>query len=188
MNEIKALLEELKLKYPGKRLVPGEGELTARVMLIGEAPGEQEEKLSRPFVGKAGRNLDEMLALGGIPRSALYVTNTVKLRPTSPGKGARLKNRPPAASEISDFLPLLEAEVHLIRPRLIVTLGNTPLKALLGAKARIGDIHGTLTKYADANIYPMYHPASLIYTPSLKPVYEAEAVRLGELIKKLDIV
>ncbi|MCR4578109.1 MAG: uracil-DNA glycosylase [Clostridiales bacterium] len=188
MDEMRLLLEGLKTKYPGKEFVLGEGDVCSHVMLIGEAPGEQEEKLHRPFVGKAGKNLDEMLALGGIPRSALYVTNTVKLRPTQPGKGGRVKNRPPTNAEISDFLPLLEAEIRQVAPRIIVTLGNTPLKALLGAKARIGDVHGTLIKYAGTDLYPMYHPASLIYTPSLKPVYEAEAARLGELMRELNIV
>ena len=188
MDELELLLDGLKTKFPGKKFVMGEGELSSRVMLIGEAPGEQEEKLLRPFVGKAGKNLDDMLALGGIPRSALYVTNTVKLRPTQPGKGERVKNRPPTNTEIADFLPLLQIEICLVSPRLIVTLGNTPLKALLGATVRIGDMHGTLIRYAEADIYPMYHPASLIYTPSLKPVYEAEAARLGELMKEMNIV
>ena len=188
MYEMRLLLEGLKTKYPGKEFVLGEGDVCSHVMLIGEAPGEQEEKLHRPFVGKAGKNLVEMLALGGIPRSALYVTNTVKLRPTQPGKGGRVKNRPPTNAEISDFLPLLEAEIRQVAPRIIVTLGNTPLKALLGAKARIGDVHGTLIKYAGTDLYPMYHPASLIYTPSLKPVYESEAARLGELMRELNIV
>jgi DNA polymerase len=188
MDELELLLDGLKTKYPGKKFVLGEGELSSLVMLIGEAPGEQEEKLLRPFVGKAGKNLDEMLALGGIPRAVLYVTNTVKLRPTQPGKGERVKNRPPTNAEIADFLPPLQKEICLVSPRLIVTLGNTPLKALLGAKATIGDVHGTLIKYAETDIYPMYHPASLIYTPSLKPVYEAEAARLGELMREMNIV
>ena len=183
MDEIERLLDELRMRYPGKRLVLGEGEPSASVMLIGEAPGEQEEKQARPFVGKAGKNLDEMLSLAGIPRTCLYITNTVKLRPTQPGKGGRVRNRLPSVTEIEDFLPFLKAEITLMAPRFIVTLGNTPLKALLGSKARIGEIHGQLVDYEGAQLYPMYHPASLIYTPSLRQVYESEAVRLGILLK-----
>ena len=108
---------------PGREnaLVFGEGPAGARLMLIGEAPGEQESLLGRPFVGKAGRNLERFLELAGMRREELYITNTVKLRPTKTGRSGRLSNRPPTREEVA-----------LVRPRVIVCLGSTPTRALLG--------------------------------------------------------
>ena len=167
--------------YEGEKkvLVHGEGSLSPRLMLIGEAPGEQETLQRRPFVGKAGKNLDEFLSLAGIDRSQLYVSNTVKFRPTKISAAGRTVNRPPTKEEIKLFLPWLKREIETVQPEIVVTLGNVPLKALTDAKTVIGDVHGSFVEADGIKIYPMYHPASMIYNPSLRTVYAGDIRRLS---------
>ena len=179
MNRLRRELEKLVAEvYEGETriLVHGEGSLHARVMLIGEAPGEQETLQRRPFVGKAGKNLDEFLELAGLDRGELYVSNTVKFRPTKLSAAGRTVNRPPTKEEIKLFLPWLKREIALVRPEIVVTLGNVPLKALAGPSCVIGDCHGKWMDADGVRLYPMYHPASMIYNPSLKETY-AEDIR-----------
>lgn len=177
-EELNRLIADL---YEGEKkiLVHGEGEIGARVMLVGEAPGEQETLMGRPFVGKAGKNLDEFLELAGLERSQLYVTNAVKFRPTKRSAAGRTVNRPPTREEVSLFLPWLRREIELVAPEVIVTLGNVPLRALTGPKAVIGDVHGAFQDADGLRLYPMYHPASLIYNPSLREVYAEDIRRLS---------
>ncbi|MGX8706012.1 MAG: uracil-DNA glycosylase [bacterium] len=180
--ELRAFVDGI---YEGEKkvLVFGEGSKDARVALVGEAPGEQETLLGRPFVGKAGKNLDEFLALAGLDRSALYVTNTVKFRPTKISPAGRIVNRPPTQEEIRLFLPWLQRELDMIAPACVVTLGNVPLKALMGRKAVIGELHGQFVDVDGRKLYPMYHPASLIYNPSLRETYKADVVRFGAWLR-----
>ena len=168
-----------------KILVFGEGDPQAKLVLIGEAPGEQETLEGRPFVGKAGKNLDEFLALSGLDRASLYITNTVKFRPSRLSKSGNWVNRPPTQEEVKLNLPFLLRELDLLTPRVIATLGNTPLRALLGKEASIGEMHGRSLPWHDCLLYPLYHPASMIYNPSLKEVYREDVVRLGELMKTI---
>ena len=162
--------------YEGERkvLVFGEGRVGAPVMMIGEAPGEQESLQGRPFVGKAGKNLDAFLAQAGMDRAALYVTNVVKFRPTRRSEAGRTVNRPPTQEEIKLFLPWLLREIDLVDPRYIITLGNVPLKALTGRGSVIGDLHGSFIDWQGRRLFPMYHPASVIYNPALKDVYSRD--------------
>lgn len=167
-----------------KVLVFGEGAPRVRVVLIGEAPGEQESLQGRPFVGKAGKNLDEFLALSGLDRAALYITNTVKYRPVKRSAAGNTVNRTPTQEEIRLNLPFLKRELALIDPEVIVTLGNVPLRALMGNTQSIGACHGQWLTWEGRRLYPLYHPASVIYNRALKPVYEDDVVRLGaELLK-----
>lgn len=171
--------------YEGEKkvLVHGEGRIGARVMLIGEAPGEQETLQGRPFVGKAGKNLDEFLELAGIHRSELYVSNTVKFRPTRISDAGRTVNRPPTQEEIRLFLPWLKKEIGMVKPQCLVTLGNVPLRALCDKRVVIGDVHGKFIDCEGWRVYPMYHPASMIYNPSLKSVYRDDVVRLADWLR-----
>ena len=179
---LRAFVDEI---YEGERkvLVFGEGAADADVMMIGEAPGEQETLLGRPFVGKAGKNLDEFLEWAGMERSRLYVTNTVKFRPTKRSQADRVVNRPPTQEEVKLFLPWLEEEIGLVSPRCIITLGNVPLKALMGRSAVIGALHGQFIERDGQLVYPMYHPASVIYNPSLKAVYREDVARFAGWLK-----
>lgn len=167
-----------------KVLVFGEGPVGARVMMIGEAPGEQESLRGRPFVGKAGKNLDAFLEAAGMDRGELYVTNTVKFRPTKLSPAGRVVNRPPTQEEVRLFLPFLLREIGLISPKYVITLGNVPLKALLGRQAAIGDAHGRFIDWNGRVLYPMYHPASVIYNPALKDVYSRDVARFAEALQK----
>lgn len=184
-KEMAAFFQEL---YPGesRALVFGEGDPGAKTVLIGEAPGEQEALQGRPFVGKAGKNLNELLEIAGLERQSMYITNTVKFRPTRISDAGRVVNRPPTREEIELFLPWLKKEIALIAPKRIVTLGNVPLKALIGKAATIGEMHGQYVLWQDVPVYPLYHPASLIYNRALRPVYEEDVRRLGDLIRKED--
>ena len=182
--DMSALFKKLYADEP-KILVFGEGNPQARLVLIGEAPGEQETIAGRPFVGKAGKNLDEFLALSGLKREELYITNTVKFRPARRSNAGNWVNRPPTQEEVKLCLPFLLRELDSLTPSVIATLGNTPLRALLGRQATIGEAHGRAISWHDCTLYPLYHPASLIYNPSLREVYREDVLRLGELMRSL---
>lgn len=151
--------------------------------MIGEAPGEQETLMGRPFVGKAGKNLNEFLEMSGLKREEIYITNTVKFRPTKRSDAGRIVNRTPSREEIALFLPWLKREIALVAPECIATLGNVPLKALAGDKVVIGDVHGQFLEFEGRTLYPLYHPASLIYNPSLRTVYAEDVKRLGAWLR-----
>ena len=167
-----------QVDFPNRKIVPGEGNEKANIVLIGEAPGREEEEQRRPFVGKAGKNLSEFLDLIKLQRADLFITNVVKFRPS---------NRTPTESEVAEYLPYLKAEIECINPKIIVTLGNTPLKALLGSEVYVGKLHGRLQSYEGRKLYPLYHPASLIYNPSLKDAYREDVLKLRKLLDEYGI-
>ena len=147
-------------------LVPGEGDETADVMLVGEAPGRQEDEEGRPFVGRAGRLLDEALAEAGFARERVFITNVVKARPP--------RNRDPTAAEVEHWIPALEAELALVAPRLVVPLGRHAL-AHFAPGAKIGDVHGTLLVERGRALYPLYHPAAALRSTALRETFMADA-------------
>ncbi len=167
--------------YEGEQkvLVFGEGAPKAEIMLIGEAPGAEEALKGRPFVGKAGKNLDEFLQLSGFAREQLYITNTVKFRPVKTSDAGRTVNRTPTREEVELFLPWLTREIALVKPQCVVTLGNTALRAILGRSETIGAVHGRFLMHGDQLIYPMYHPASVIYNRALRDTYVQDVRRLS---------
>ena len=185
-DEIHAMV---KAVYPDREwvLVFGEGPAQARLMLVGEAPGEQEAMLGRPFVGKAGKLLDAFIAGTGLTRAQMYVTNTVKFRPSRVSKAGRVVNRTPTQEDIAAFLPFLNKEIAQVDPACVVTLGNVPLRALLGEKETIGQAHGQLRRQEDRLYFPMYHPASMIYNPGLKAIFAQDMEKLSQLIKNIPI-
>src|SRR5215217_1061727 len=123
-------LKERSLKKFGEESVFGEGSLNSRLAVVGEAPGKHEVEEGRPFVGNAGKLLDELLEEARIDRSKLYVTNIVKIRPTKESAGSTA-NRPPRAGEIREGIRLLKEELDLVKPRALALLGGTPAKALI---------------------------------------------------------
>ena len=169
--------------WPGedKPLVLGEGKNPGPVlMLIGEAPGETEVVKGRPFVGKAGKNLDEFLSLAQLKREEIFVSNVVKIRPAEKGPTGRLRNRAPNREELSLFIPWLRKEIDAVRPQALVTLGNVPLKALTDGKNTVGDCHGRwLEGPGGIPLFSLYHPASVIYRRALAPVYEQDVLALA---------
>lgn len=185
LGEFRCGMEKwMSQRYPEAIPVHGEGPVGATVMLIGEAPGEQETIARRPFVGKAGKNLDTFLEVAGLDRSQLYVSNVVKLRPWKLSKAGNKVNRPPTRGEISDFSPWLFREIEIVQPKVIVTLGNVPLGALTDSKHTVGNYHGRLFRSERGLLYPMYHPASVIYNRSLESVYMEDMQRFAILLSK----
>ena len=182
-QEMQAFFKPL---WPGedRPLVLGEGkESSPALMLIGEAPGETEVIKRRPFVGRAGKNLDEFLTLARLNREDIFVTNAVKIRPTENGPTGRTRNRAPNREELSLFIPWLMKEIQAVKPRFLVTLGNVPLKALTENKNTVGDCHGQwLESKAGIKLFALYHPASVIYRRSLATVYEQDVLTLAETL------
>jgi uracil-DNA glycosylase len=157
--------------------VPGEGRLDARVVIIGEGPGRNEDLKGRPFVGAAGRQLDGLLKEAGLSREDVYITNVVKCRP--PG------NRRPANAEADACQPYLERQLALIRPSVVVLLGDTALKRFL-SDARLGTAHGKLLKLDGFAFFPTYHPAAMIYNRALENVTAEDFKELGKILVDLE--
>lgn len=154
----------------------GKGTLaTGGLLLVGEGPGEQEDLQGLPFVGRAGKLLDSMLATIGInDGKGIYITNVVKCRP--PG------NRNPSATEIATCLPYLLQQLKLLQPSLIVTLGKVAGNALLGTTASMRDMRGQLHEFQGLPLVAHYHPAYLLRTPTAKRQAWADLVRLRSLL------
>jgi DNA polymerase len=147
-------------------LVPGEGSATAPVVLVGEAPGASEDKTGRPFVGRAGKLLDELLAEAGLQREDVFITNVVKARPP--------KNRDPRADEVAHHLPWLEAQLAAIGPRLIVPLGRHALGRFAG-DVKITEAHGRVLERDGHTLFPMFHPAAGLRSPDVRAKLFADA-------------
>lgn len=189
-EKIKALNKRILDAYPDEKLVLGRGNLNSPIVLVGEAPGRKEVELNEPFVGQAGKHLDEFLQVLELDKEDIYITNSVKYRPTKLNpKTGRLSNRTPTAKEIESFRSFLLEEIDIIKPKIIVTLGNTSLKSLFEKDVKIGDVHGKLisveiydNKY---NLFPLYHPAAVIYNRSLKEVYLNDLQNLKKELNKI---
>jgi len=139
-------------------LVFGDGNPDADVMIVGEAPGEDEDLQGRPFVGRAGGLLDRILESAHIEREDVYITNILKYRP--PG------NRNPKPEEIAASEPLLLEQIRLIRPQIIATLGNFPTQYFAGTKDGITKTRGKWFDWNGVRVFPMFHPAYLLRNPS----------------------
>jgi DNA polymerase len=148
------------------QMVPGEGDPNAEVMLVGEAPGASEDEQGRPFVGRSGRLLDELLAEAGLDRAAVYITNVVKARPP--------KNRDPRADEVAHWMPWLERQLALVQPRLIIPLGRHAL-AHFDPAAKISQVHGRLFADRRPPLVPWYHPAAALRSTGLREALFADA-------------
>jgi DNA polymerase len=181
VRELEALREEIR-RHGGcgfepcetaTNMVPGEGSPTADVMFVGEAPGASEDKEGRPFVGRAGRLLDQLLAEAGLERAEVYITNVVKARP--PG------NRDPRAAEVAHHMPWLERELALIRPRLVVPLGRHALKHF-ARDAKISEVHGRPLREDGRELFPLYHPAAALRSTALRETLFEDARALGALV------
>jgi len=150
--------------------VIGEGSHYAKLMFIGEAPGKNEAETGKPFCGKSGKILDELLASVGIKREDVYVTNIVKDRPTA--------NRDPLPEEIEIYAPFLDRQIEIIQPKVIATLGRFSMEYIMkkfgleDVLRSISVMHGKVftgkTGYGEVTIVPLYHPAASIYNQSLK--------------------
>ena len=157
--------EYCELKRGARNLVFSDGNPAAQVMIVGEAPGRDEDQQGKPFVGRAGQLLDKMLAAIGLDRqsqetaNAAYITNVVPWRPP--------QNREPSPDEIAMLTPFLLRHIALIKPTVVVAMGNISCQALLG-KRGISKLRGQLQNSRDIDVIPMFHPAYLLRNPSAK--------------------
>jgi uracil-DNA glycosylase len=180
-EELKQVAQEVSvctrcnLHFSRKNAVPGEGPANAEIMFIGEGPGFYENEQGRPFVGAAGKFLEELLEKIGMKRSEVFITNVVKCRP--PG------NRDPETGEIEACNAYLERQIQAINPKVIVTLGRYSMGRFL-PNAKISDVHGQAMNVKGRLIVAMYHPAAALHQQSLKPTLEKDFARLPELIAK----
>ncbi|OYX37174.1 uracil-DNA glycosylase [Candidatus Saccharibacteria bacterium 32-50-10] len=161
------------------QLVMGEGSAQAEIVLIGEAPGKNEDIQGRPFVGAAGRFLDEMLEAAGLSRQNVYITNIVKYRPPD--------NRDPLPEEKAAFWPYLMRQIEIISPKVIITLGRHSGAAFL-PDLRISRDHGRLhtVRYHQHEylLIPLYHPAAALYNGSMRQVLVDDFLRAAEVARK----
>ena len=181
-EELQRITEEISvcdkcdLHFSRKNGVPGEGPINADIVFIGEGPGFHENEQGRPFVGAAGRFLDELLAKIGLKREDVYITNVVKCRP--PG------NREPRPEEVEMCAShYLDRQLQLINPKVIITLGRYSLGRFIH-NAKISDVHGQAMRVKGRLIVPMYHPAAALHQASLRPIVEQDFAKLPELISQ----
>jgi len=187
-NESEKILLRLRLEaekcrglYDGANLVFGTGPATAKVILVGEAPGYQEDKQGVPFVGAAGKNLNALLDEAGLRREDVYITNVVKARP--PG------NRDPTDEEIEACRPFLEGQISAIKPKLVVALGRIAARELSGRPVTMSKEHGSLLDctYAGVNfkLFMTYHPAAAMYSGRMKLKLKNDFTKLRKILREL---
>jgi len=163
------------LHHSRNKSVPGEGPADSEIMLIGEGPGFYENEQGRPFVGAAGRFLEELLASAGLKRDDVWIGNVVKCRPPS--------NRDPQPEELSACNAYLERQIEAIDPRIIITLGRFSMARFMPG-ARIGAVHGQMRRVGARFVIAMYHPAAALHQGSLKPTLLADFARLPQLLEQ----
>ena len=188
MNTKQQQLDELKeqiisnkvcehLSKSATQLVMGEGNPDADIVMIGEAPGAKEDKQGLPFVGAAGKFLNEMLDSIGLRRRDVFITNIVKYRPPD--------NRDPEPEEKAAFLPYLKQQLAIIQPKLIVTLGRHSMNSFL-PNLKISKVHGQPKRLADVVYLPLYHPAAALYNGSMRQTLLDDFALIPKILKKID--
>jgi len=169
--------ERCILSQARKNTVPGEGPEDPEIMFIGEGPGFHEDQQGRPFVGSAGRFLEELLEDIGLRREEVYICNVIKCRP--PG------NRDPLPEEIDACKPYLDRQIELLSPRMIVTLGRFSMERYFPG-AKISHIHGQPRKVGGIIYYPMYHPAAALHQPKWRQVVKEDMSKIPQVLAEAD--
>ncbi len=175
ISELVSGCQKCALSEGRNMAVPGEGNPNADIVFIGEGPGFHEDKQGRPFVGQAGKFLDELLASIDLRRQDVYICNVVKCRPPS--------NRDPQPGEIEACSPWLQQQLGIIKPKMIVTLGRFSMSRYFPGQA-IGRIHGQTKEVDGVVIVPMYHPAAALHQASLRRVIEQDFQKLPEVLEQ----
>lgn len=162
-KHLSAFLDEI-----ATRTVFGEGDPNAALMFIGEGPGAEEDKQGRPFVGRSGQLLDKMIQAMGLSRQVVYIANIAKLRAADrDAETGRLKDRPPTDTEVRRGIDFLDRQIEIISPKVLVTLGATALRYMIGRAENVTSVRGTWQAYRGLPLMPTYHPSFLLraYTP-----------------------
>ncbi len=171
----KAVLEiDCILKKTARNTVFSDGKPNSDIMIIGEAPGQEEDEQGKPFVGQSGKLLDNMLLSVGIKRSDVYISNIVFWRP--PG------NRTPSAEEIALCMPYVEAHVSFIKPKVLLLLGSIAVKSLLNTSEGISRLRGKKNIYKNIDVIPTFHPAYLLRSPGQKALAFRDFISLKKLL------
>ncbi len=172
------------LHKTAKQAVPGDGNADAEIMFIGEAPGAKEDESGKPFVGAAGKFLNELLGSIGLQREDIFIANCIKHRPPD--------NRDPLPEEIAAYAPWLQRQIDIIDPKVIVTLGRFSMEFVLGPGFSISKIHGQPQIVTRASlpagrqvVMPMYHPAAALYSGKLRPVLLADFQKIPKLLAQI---
>ncbi len=182
MSALTELYEQIKVCHKCEiskartNAVPGEGPENAEIMFIGEAPGFNEDKQGRPFVGQAGQFLDKLLASINLDRKKVYITNVIKTRPPD--------NRDPSPIEIQNCAPWLERQLEIIKPKMIVTLGRYSMAKFFPGKS-ISKIHGTAVKSGGVICFAMYHPAAALHQQSLRMTLEEDMKKIPKILEEM---
>jgi len=166
--------EKCSLSKTRTHVVPGEGNINAEIMFVGEGPGQKEDELGRPFVGAAGKLLDKMIASIGLKREDVFIANVVKCRPP--------QNRDPLPEEVEACRSWLDEQVKLINPKLIVLLGRHSMERFLPG-LRISQDHGKPKRYRGRVYFPVYHPAAALYRRSLMEDLEKDFKKIPKILK-----
>lgn len=156
-------------------VVFGTGNEQARVMVVGEAPGKNEDEAGEPFIGAAGKNLSALLALAGLSREDVYIANVIKCRPPS--------NRNPRVAEIQACGHFLHEQAALVQPEFIVTLGNFATQHIMKTNCGITDLRGRIHQEGRFKVFPVFHPASALYDRKKQQVLEEDFAALGALLE-----
>lgn len=168
-----ALCQQCEIAKSRTNTVPGEGAEDADIMFIGEAPGWHEDQQGRPFVGPAGKYLDELLASINLNRQLVYIANVIKCRPVG--------NRDPLPIEIDNCRNWLDRQIEIIKPKMIVTLGRFSMAKFFPGKT-ISRIHGTAQKQDDVIYFAMYHPAAALHQQNLRQTINADMLKIPQLL------
>ncbi len=174
-----ALCQQCEIAKYRNKVVPGEGAEDADIMFIGEAPGWHEDQQGRPFVGPAGKYLDELLASIGLRREQVYIANVIKCRPHG--------NRDPLPMEIQNCRQWLERQIEIIRPKMIVARGRYSMTMFFPGKS-ISKIHGTAQKRDNVIYYAMYHPAAALHQQSLRRTIEEDMLKIPSLLARAETI
>lgn len=170
-----ATCTECDLSLSRTRVVFGAGDPRAKVMLVGEAPGFNEDRQGLPFVGAAGQLLTKLLSAAGLDRSQVYITNVVKCRPPD--------NRDPTSVEVETCHHYLKGQIELIRPQVVCALGNFAAQSLLGKKVGISKVRGKATQVEGYFVLPMFHPAAALHRGDLMSEVEADFASLKAFLE-----
>lgn len=169
-----------ELRARATQLVFGEGDVDTNIVFVGEAPGKKEDEQGRPFVGAAGKFLNEMLGNIGIKRDDVYITNIVKYRPPD--------NRDPRPEEKQAFWPFLVRQLNVIQPKLVVTLGRHSMGYFL-PNIKISEVHGELAQIKIGDriqaVLPLFHPAAAMYNGGLRQTLLNDFAKIPEIIKRI---
>jgi uracil-DNA glycosylase family 4 len=179
LNTEIALCQQCEIAKYRNKVVPGEGAEDADIMFIGEAPGWHEDQQGRPFVGPAGKYLDELLASINLGRQQVFIANVVKCRPQG--------NRDPLPVEIQNCRHWLERQIEIIQPKMIVTLGRYSMAMFFPGKG-ISKIHGTAQKRGNVIYYAMYHPAAALHQQSLRRAIEEDMLKIPSLLARAEVI